>query len=363
MKNVMWLAHVADIGGVEEFVYQLAKNYDRDLTVYYRTGSPAQIERYKEFAEVVKWDGQSRVKCDRFFTNYDISILDYVDADEYYQVLHAEYHVMNIKPNTDPRFNKYFACSQCVKDSFLKMTHLPEDSVEVIYNPIEMNDEERTPTLLIGSFTRLTGEKGKKRIQALVERLDNEDINYLWIIYTNDTNAIKSKNVLYLEPRLDGITNIMANLDFVAQLSNTEGWSYTMNEAKCLGVPQICTNITSFREMGISEKDIVMELDMSNIDEVVKKIVAAYHSKKPRYSEYKPKIGRWDELLLKGRRSRPVKVRALDTYQKLNVTDGDLKRMPKQGEVFEVSEDRLNVLLGENDFKIPFVELVKRRKS
>lgn len=54
-----------------------------------------------------------------------------------------------------------------------------------------------------------------------------------------------------------------------------------------------------------------------------------------------------------------IKVRALDTYQILGVKDEVLKRIPKAGEVFEVSEDRLKTLLEENDYNAIFVEVIE----
>lgn len=54
-----------------------------------------------------------------------------------------------------------------------------------------------------------------------------------------------------------------------------------------------------------------------------------------------------------------VKVKALDTYQVIGVKDNELKRIPTAGEVFEVSEDRLKVLLGANEYNKAFVEVVQ----
>ena len=51
-----------------------------------------------------------------------------------------------------------------------------------------------------------------------------------------------------------------------------------------------------------------------------------------------------------------IKVEALNTYEKLNVQDNELKRILKQGEVFEVSEERLSVLLGDNSYNMAFVK-------
>lgn len=50
------------------------------------------------------------------------------------------------------------------------------------------------------------------------------------------------------------------------------------------------------------------------------------------------------------------KVKALDTYTKMNVMDSEQKDVLKEGFVFEVDDERLKVLLGDNVYGVAFVE-------
>lgn len=52
-------------------------------------------------------------------------------------------------------------------------------------------------------------------------------------------------------------------------------------------------------------------------------------------------------------------VRATDKYEKLNLKDNELGRIPKKGEEFEVSEERFKVLTKTNKYKAVFVERVE----
>lgn len=52
-------------------------------------------------------------------------------------------------------------------------------------------------------------------------------------------------------------------------------------------------------------------------------------------------------------------VRATDKYEKLNLKDNELGRMPKKGEEFEVSKERFEVLTKTNKYKAVFVEKVE----
>jgi len=55
-------------------------------------------------------------------------------------------------------------------------------------------------------------------------------------------------------------------------------------------------------------------------------------------------------------------VRATDQYEKLNLQDNELKRIPKTGEEFEVSEERYKVLTETNKFNAIFVEKVDKEE-
>ena len=56
-------------------------------------------------------------------------------------------------------------------------------------------------------------------------------------------------------------------------------------------------------------------------------------------------------------------VEALDTYKEKNIPDLILRRIPEPGEQFEVSKERLDILLGKNDFGLEFVKLVEKPKE
>jgi hypothetical protein len=66
-----------------------------------------------------------------------------------------------------------------------------------------------------------------------------------------------------------------------------------------------------------------------------------------RYSNYK------EELKMR------YLVKALNTYKEQNLLDNELGFIPEEGYEWEVSKERLDVLLGENGFGMKFVELVK----
>ena len=114
----------------------------------------------------------------------------------------------------------------------------------------------------------------------------------------------------------------------------------TAVESLTLGTPMIVTKIPSFYEQGLDETNsIFVDFDLSNIDEVVKRMGKKFTFK------YEPKPEIWGELL-KGKRKEklnPVevtKVRATDKWlEGGGVICEDIQRIPRPGEqiVVEIS--------------------------
>lgn len=56
-------------------------------------------------------------------------------------------------------------------------------------------------------------------------------------------------------------------------------------------------------------------------------------------------------------------VKATDKYEKLNLKDNELGRIPKEGEEFEVSKERYKILTQTNKFNEVFVEKIKKTEE
>lgn len=56
-------------------------------------------------------------------------------------------------------------------------------------------------------------------------------------------------------------------------------------------------------------------------------------------------------------------VRARDKYEELNIEDIELKKKPKKGEEWEITEERFEVLTKNNPYNAVFVEKVRKKKT
>ena len=264
---------------------------------------------------------------------------------------------MGIKPNMHPKINKYISVSETVQKSFKEITGI--DS-ELIYNPIEV--EEPKKVLFLISATRLTYEKGKERIIKLASKLDNDNIPYLWLIFTDNTNEIVNPNVIYMKPRLN-IIDYIKKADYLVQLSNAEGYCYSVVEALSVGTPVIVTNMPVMSEIGVNKDNgFILDFNLSNVD------TKAIYEKEFNF-KYEPPKSEWQKELIKSKSNYKEElkmkylVEALNTYEERKIEDGVFKRILKAGEQFEVDKERLDVLLGDNTYKVAFVKLVKEIKE
>lgn len=91
--NIFYFRHINVIGGIETFFYQIAKKYGiYDITIFYNTGDINQINRLKKFVRVIQYKGQ-QIECEKAFFNFNLDIIDNVQADEYLQILHRRLQI------------------------------------------------------------------------------------------------------------------------------------------------------------------------------------------------------------------------------------------------------------------------------
>lgn len=328
-KNVFYFAHINVIGGVETFLYYLSCLYN-NFVVYYKSGDYKQVERLGDNVEIHKWNGE-RIKCDRFFASYNPDILDYVSANEYIQVIHADYKEMELKPCLDKRITKYIGVSEKVCESFREITGR---DIECIYNPMVVDKPRKVLKLI--SATRLTSEKGRNEMIKLGNELDKAGIPYLWFVFTNDTDYIDNPNIIYMEPRLD-IKDYIASCDYLVQLSRTEAFCFSVVEAEMLGVPCIVRDLPVWSEIGLKNKENCFILDFDMNDIPVGEIYKGLNSFK-----YTPPKSKWDKYLDNSGSYDSKKISNVKARKKfLDIVGGKWR---ESGEEFEVTEKRKNIL-------------------
>ena len=158
------------------------------------------------------------------------------------------------------------------------------------------------------------------------------------------------------------IIDDIAQADFLVQLSDNEGYCYSIVEALNLKVPVVVTPIPVFKEIGIDDTNsITLEFDCSNVMAVAEQI-----ANKEFDFKYTPVEDSWGKLLVPGpskyQRELNTKylVKATDEYNKRHIKDRDLGFRPDPGHKWTVSKIRYDYLNGGNQWKAKFVELVEK---
>ena len=340
INNIYWVGNLSVIGGVETAVYELAKQFqDYDLVIYYNNIPKNQLDRLQKYVKCVKYKGE-KLKCRKFFCNYDISIIDNVEAEEYIEIVHCVFRHNKIKPHTHDKE----AC-----ESFKGITG---KDCEVLHNILNIDKPSKVLKLI--SATRIASDKGKivQRMQKLANELDRNDIPYQWLIFTNGQHLVHGKGIIYCEPRLD-IRNFIAECDYLVQLSDTEAFCYSVLESLYLNIPVIVTPIPCFDEMGIqNEKNgYILDFDMKKIP------IFDIYNKIPKFN-YQPLENEWEDIIVKVKGNykeelkMKFKVKAL-----INFNDLEANRRRVIGEEFECSKTRCDYLLEHKAIEI--VEEVK----
>ena len=373
MKNIFYFRKISKIGGTEQFLYEIAKKYSKyDITVFFDEADINQINRLKKYVRCKKRIKGEIVKCNKAFFNFNIDMIDDVEAEEYYFVSHANYEELHrvhggyVPPIHHPKLTKYIGVSQFATDKLDEYGKFIGKDIKTIkcYNPLSLEPKEKV--LHIVSAGRLDNKvKGGERTLELIKELDNycsrTGRHYIWTIFSNPVSIeITSPNVVLMKPRVD-VRPYIADADYVVQLSNDmETYGYTINEALGYGVPIVTTPLSILKELDITDDEhIVLDWNCENVEDVAKQMF----EKEVKSFKYVPPKDEWTKLLEKGKSTyvpdKKFRVKATDAYEKYRMIDNELGIIPKKGYEFEVDEMRLDILSGNNEKRLKYVDLLE----
>lgn len=338
MDNIFYFRKINKIGGTEQFLYEIAKKYHKyDITIFYDEADIFQLMRLKKYLRCKKRIKGELVKCKKAFFNFNLDMIDDVEAEEYIFVSHANYEELGYKPPIEhSKLTGFIGVSQFATDKlneYGKKLGLNIDTRKC-YNPLTLEPVQKVP--IIVSACRLDDQvKGGERTIQLINALDRycekNNRQYLWLIFTNKTTIkLPSPNAIYMQPRVD-VRPYIARADWVAQLSNDmETYCYTTNESTGYGVPIITTPLSVYNELPVTDNErIVLNWDCSNVDEVARLIF----EKEVKPFKYKIPEDDWENILVKGK----------------NMYEEEKKMKVKVECVFDYYDVELNTLVTPND--------------
>ena len=357
MKIIIFHTNIIEIGGVETFTYNMCKSLSEhyDVELIYKTCHPSQLSRLQRICKCGVYDPNKDYDC-------DICIIacswggypEKVKAKEYIQMVHANYKELlkvGYKYNGWDKTTRHIAVSECVAKHFYDLYNI---QAEVVHNILD-EIQPTKPILKLISATRLSREKGYARMVRLANELKNRGIKFRWTIFTNREaynigSEMDMEEVVYMKPRYD-LFDYIKEADYGVQLSDTEGYSYFLNECLQYGTPLICTNFDSLFESWQDDKSgSVLDFELfekgtkEDWDKVIKKIL-----KVPKNFSYEPKttIEKWIGVLGEPgkiekyvyKEPKRIKVKVLKRYR-----DVKLDRVLEKGDILEMLKDRADDL-------------------
>lgn len=364
----IYQSYLGQIGGVETFLYnwcyQLRNYYD--ITVLYENGDQSQINRLNKIVKLIHYNKNDNYICDIFIRNSVWgTVPNNIEArdNRYIEMRHADYKWLLDKGVLYNQYHPYTKTNEvigCAKHVSRKSNEVLHDNPTTIYNILGPKQPHKIRLI---SCMRLDPDKGWPRMQKMAEMMTNANIDFVWDIYTNNAQKTSIKGINF-HPQTFEIWDELSRSDYCVLLSNAEGCPYTVLEALQYQIPCIVTDIEGCTELiqdGIN--GYVVPLDMNFDINKIKKIpkCPVYDNKaKEKWIEY---LGDAIYINKPTRSERYILVEALNTYKELNLKDSDLDYIPKEKERWLVSESRLDILLGDNDYKKPFVKLVDENNN
>lgn len=280
MKIILYISNFNKIGGVESFVRNFHKRMN-NVRVLYDNGNPG-------IGEKINW--KQKYECDIFISAsaWGKCAFNSVEAKCYVQVVHADYRVIisgwqfNYKKH--PKTTHHVCVGEIVKEAFEEVTPYKCDAIihNLLDNTIVYEKKKNNKILSLVTCSRLSGEKGFKRMLQLAKQLDERKIKYVWDIYGDDSHDFGKQLVKSFKdcPNVffKGITTepfkVINQADYLVQLSDTEGFAYSVYEAMQVKTLCIITPFASGKEQithGVNGYIVPFEMDNIPFDDILRK--------------------------------------------------------------------------------------------
>ena len=324
MKLILYHNNLLKFGGVDTFVYNFVKKMNKyfDILFLYTTADKNNLERIKKYVKTEQYSKDKKYICDicicaSAWGKYPDSVI--AKTGRYIQMVHADYErakEVGFYYSKWQKTTEHIGVSDYVCKIFKEL--YPNEKITRIYNILD-EVKETKPILKLISATRVSKEKGYERMLKLAQELKKANIRFRWTIFT-DLNLYNQKpfdleEIVYMKPSHDFFDYIKES-DYGVQLSDTEGYSYFINECLEYGTPVICTNFPSAYESVENEKNgYILDMNLSNLD--INKII----NNIPKNFLYKEKCSEKDWIALINKKVERKKKNMYKIIAKQDYTD------------------------------------------
>jgi glycosyltransferase involved in cell wall biosynthesis len=280
MKSLgVYISNYNQIGGVERFCENLCKRMSKHYEVTFIFDwyeNPQLLINISKYAKVTKL---KELTFDYFIcsTAWGVSPYDFITAEKVVQMVHADYrHVIQnwkFNYNRHPKVTHHVCVGHLVKEGFEEATPYKCDAIihNLLDNEIQIPKKNKNKILNLITVSRLSGEKGFKRMVKFAELLEQNNYDYNWKVFGKKDDSYIKDFVHLPKVTFEGVTTEplkeIVKADYLVQLSDTEGFAYSVYEALQTKTPCIITPFLSGKEQithGVN--GYIIPFDLQNID-------------------------------------------------------------------------------------------------
>lgn len=273
MRIVLYSQNIRKVSGLTTFERIFIKSMSKfhEIIYMYKTADPQSIEAVTKHCQL-HLDDSKPVEAD--ICIYSSLQHGYpapnVIAKKYIQVVHADIKAAERHYQINPRIDLYVAVGKSVQNALKR-----DFDIDSIVIPNMLEDPAPEKVLRLMTASRIAEGKGFERMVKLAKIMRQQKRRFNWEIYgegaLNYINTLKYdlagvNEVVFMGSR-SNIQSYMLKNDYVVQLSDNEGFCYSIHEALQVGVPVIATKFEGAEDIikhGVN--GYLIDLDLSCID-------------------------------------------------------------------------------------------------
>ena len=344
VQVLLYTSYLHIIGGIETFVLNfidiMGSKYEIGVLCPQLPGRMQNIIRKKCKLITEK----NPISCDTLIMIRMMDIKpEYIAYKKSVRMCHA------CKSNPDWRIRQ--DCDEVVNVSEASKASFGNEGT-VIHNPLIRNDKR---ALILVSATRIPAlDKGKnaERMLKLATMLDNKEIPFLWFNFSDQPLKDAPKGFVNIGTYHD-IQPYISRADYLVQLSDQEGFGYSVLEALVNGTAVICTPFETTKELGVidSKNGYIIPFDMNFDVEKLLKVPEFEYSYDNKSIQKK-----WESLLGKAKPFKayvpPADVDICTVKALMDYRDIELNAVIRKGTTFDVTNKRAKQLAEKNLIRI-----------
>lgn len=288
MKTLgIYISIYNEIGGVERFCENFCKRMSKyyDITFLFESA-----ENYELLLKLSKYVKVERIGIEKTFDYFissscwGFSAYEFINAKKMIQMVHADYREIQarkFKYFLNPKVTHHVCVGELVKEGFEEATPYKCDAIihNLLDNEIQLEPKVKNDKLTLITVSRLSGEKGFKRMVKFAELLEENNIDYVWNVYGKTYQEYLNDFKHLPKVIFNGVTTQplkeIVKADYLVQLSDTEGFAYSVYEALQTKTPCIITPFLSGAEQitdGVNGYIIPFDLKDINLNKIINNI-------------------------------------------------------------------------------------------